>query len=116
MKNFGTGIISFLSGVTNVLLGSGGGILAVNSLKKSGLRQKEAQATALCLTLLMSVFSAAFYLFKGYFVFTDALIYIPFGIPGSFLGSYLLGKLPDRFLKRAFAVFIIWSGLRLILK
>ncbi len=116
MKKFGSGIISFFSGVINSVFGAGGGILAVESLKKQGLEQKNAQATALCATLLMSVFSAGYYWYNDYFKFTDALIYIPFGIPGALIGSYLLGKLPDRLLRKLFGVLIIWSGTRMMFK
>jgi len=116
MRKNCTGLISFLSGITNVMFGSGGGILAVESLKKQGLNQKKAQATALSATLLMSLFSAGYYLYNDYFDFTDALMYVPFGIPGALTGSCLLGKFSDRFLKKIFAIFIIWAGLRLIFK
>lgn len=116
MKNFCTVLISFLSGLTNVIFGSGGGILAVESLKINMQSQKSAQATALCATLLMSVFSAIYYLYNDYFDFSDALQYIPFGIPGAFIGSYLLGKLPDKLLKKIFAVMIIWAGVRMMLQ
>ena len=78
MKKVSSGITSFLSGVVNVVFGSGGGILAVESLKMKGIKQKNAQATALCATLLMSVFSTGYYLYNDYFNFTDALIYVPF--------------------------------------
>ncbi len=109
-------ITSFLSGITNVIFGSGGGILAVDGLKKLGLDQKNAQATALCSTLLMSLFSTVYYLYKGYFALTDTLIYVPFGIPGALTGSFLLAKIPDKILRKIFALFIIWAGLRLIYK
>ncbi len=116
MKKAYSGFISFLSGFTNVIFGSGGGILAVESLKMHDLSQKKAQATALCSTLLMSVFSVGYYLYNDYFSLSDALLYVPFGMPGAFTGSYLLGKLPDKFLRKIFAVIIIWAGLRMVFK
>lgn len=109
-------ILYFLSGIANGLFGAGGGILAVEALNKKGLKQKNAQATALCATILMSVFTAFYYLFKGYYKPVDALVYIPFGIPGALTGSFLLGRLSDRFLKKLFGAFIIFIALRMILQ
>lgn len=109
-------LISFICGTINVLLGAGGGILAVQALKRYGLKQKNAQATALFSMLVMSFISSGYYLLNGYMKLTDALLYIPFGIPGALIGSYLLRKLPDNFLGKIFSVFIIFAGLRLIFK
>ncbi len=109
-------LLSFFSGVANGLFGAGGGILAVEAMKQKGLTQKKAQATALCATVFMSLFSAIFYVYKGYFKLSDALVYIPFGIPGALVGSFLLKRLPDIFLKRLFAVFIIIISVRMLIK
>lgn len=109
-------LLSFLSGVANGLFGSGGGILAVEAMKQKKLSQKTAQATALCSTVFMSLFSVTYYLYKGYFNLSDALIYIPFGIPGALAGSFLLEKLPDKHLKRIFAIIIIVMAVRILLK
>ena len=48
MKNKKTAVLAgIFAGFLNGLFGSGGGIIAVPLFKKSGLSQKEAQATAL---------------------------------------------------------------------
>lgn len=114
MKNFFYNSISFLSGVANVILGSGGGILAVESLKKEKLDQKKAQATALCAMIVMSAISAGYYFYNDYFDLKDAIIYVPFGVPGALIGGGLLKRIPDMILKKIFSLFIIWAGLRLI--
>lgn len=113
MKLFNS-VFTFLSGICNGIFGTGGGIITVNVLKNRGIKQKEAQATALAVTFLMSVLSCFYYLFMGYFKIKDALIYIPFGIIGSILGSFLLSKISNRILKKLFALFIIWAGVRMI--
>lgn len=106
--------VALLSGLLNGLFASGGGIPAVAVLRKNGLPQKKAQATALCITFMLSLASLACYCFNGFFSIRDALVYIPFGIPGALIGSLLLKKLPDKLLKRLFALFIIWAGIRMI--
>lgn len=107
-------LFPFLSGLLNGLFASGGGIPAVMFLKSKGLSQKSAQATALCITFLMSLVSVTVYAFKGYFSLGDALVYIPFGIPGALVGSALLKRIPDSLLRKLFALFIIWAGTRMI--
>ncbi len=114
MKKWTYSLVALFSGLLNGLFASGGGIPAVECFKKRGLSQKKAQATALCVTFLLSVASLAYYYYNGLFKFRDALIYIPFGIPGALLGSFLLKKLPDRLLKKLFALFIIWAGIRML--
>ncbi len=105
---------ALLSGLLNGLFASGGGIPAVTCFKNNGLEQKKAQATALCVTFFLSLVSITYYYYKGLFNIRDALIYIPFGIPGAFAGSFLLKRLPDKFLKKLFAIFIIWAGARMM--
>ena len=114
MKKITYSAVSLFSGLLNGLFASGGGIPAVTCFKKKGLNQKNAQATALCVTFFLSLISIAYYYYSGLFDPRDALIYIPFGIPGAFAGSCLLKKLPDKFLKKLFAIFIIWAGVRML--
>lgn len=116
MKLWNFRLTSFLSGVINAVFGSGGGILCVTALKKENLSQKKAQATALAVTVLLSAFSTVYYLYNNFFYISEALVYVPFGIPGALTGSYLLNKLPNNILQKIFAFFIIWAGLRMIFK
>lgn len=109
-------INAFLSGLFNSLLGAGGGILAVNSLKSRGLEQKKAQSTALTAMFILSVISCAVYLYGGYFSLSAALPYLPFGVAGAVAGAFLLKKTPDRISHKLFAVFMLWSGIRMVLK
>ena len=114
MKKITYFAVALLSGLLNGLFASGGGIPAVTCFNKTGLEQKNSQATALCVTFFLSLVSVAYYYYNGLFNLRQALIYIPFGIPGAFAGSYLLKKLPDKFLKKLFAFFIIWAGVRML--
>ena len=107
---------AFISGVSNGIFGAGGGIFAVGFFKAEGLSQKKAQATTLCVTLFLSAFSMIYYIYKDYFSITDALKYVPFGIPGAVAGSFLLENIPDSLLKKIFAAFIIFTGVRMIIK
>ncbi len=103
-------------GFVNGLLGAGGGMLAVPLLKHLGLEQKEAHANAVAVILPISTVSAAMYLWKDYVNLSDPFIYIPTGIIGAIAGTYILKKISPLWLKRIFGAFMIYAGIRLLLK
>lgn len=105
-----------LVGIVNALFGAGGGMIAVPLLTKNGLTQKEAQATAVSVILPLSTVTCIIYFVRGNLNFHDALPYILPGLAGAVIGSFLLKKIPDKILKKIFALFMIWAGARLILK
>ena len=103
-------------GVVNGMFGAGGGMLAVPLLKKAGLNQKEAHANAIAVIVPITVVSAVAYIIKGNVKITDALIFLPTGIIGALLGTYCLKKLSPVWLKRIFGGFMVYAGIRLLLK
>ena len=115
-SGFKTAVSGFLIGIVNGLLGAGGGMIAVPLLKKLGLEQKEAHACAVAVILPISLVSAAFYIINDYVNLNDAIIYIPAGLLGAVLGTYCLKKISPYWLKRIFGGFMIYAGVRLLLK
>lgn len=109
-------IIGFIIGVINSLIGACGGIITVTALKKDGMNQKEAHANAIAVILPLSIISACFYVFKGYTNINDALFYIPGGAAGALAGGIILPRIPQKILRKIFAVFIIWAGVRMVIK
>lgn len=103
-------------GILNGLFGSGGGMLAVPLLKKEGLSQEEAQANAIAVILPITVLSAALYYFGGNLDIKAAIGFIPGGILGALLGTFLLSRIPQKYLRKIFAAFMIWAGVRLLIK
>lgn len=103
-------------GVVNGLLGAGGGMIAVPMLKRLGLSQKQAHTNAIAVILPISVLSAVLYIYKGYVNLSDAYIYIPTGVVGALLGTYCLKKIPAKWLKKIFGGFMVYAGIRLLLK
>ena len=103
-------------GIINGLLGAGGGMLAVPILKKLGLDQKHAHATSIAVIFPLSALSAAAYLMRGDVAFSDAGVYLIPGAAGAIIGAWLLGKIPNKWLKRIFGIFMIWAGVRLLMK
>ncbi len=115
-KNIITAALSVFTGFINGLLGAGGGMIAVPLLKKSGFSQKKAQENAIAVILPITVLSSVIYIMNGYVGISDALPYIPGGLIGAFLGTRLMKKISNKWLKRIFAAFMLWAGIRLLLK
>ena len=103
-------------GMVNGLFGAGGGLLAVPVLKKMGLEGAKAHANAVAVILPVSVVSATLYLAKGYVGFSDAFQFVPTGLLGAVVGTYILKKISPLWLKRIFGGFMVYAGVRLLLR
>jgi len=103
-------------GVLNGLLGAGGGMLAVPLLKKFGLQQTNAHATAVAVIAPLSVLSTVAYLLLHRFELADAAVYLLPGAVGALAGALLLAKIPQNWLRKIFALFMIWAGIRMVMK
>ena len=110
------GFIGFFGGILNGLFGAGGGMVVVPFLEKTGLEAQKSHATSISIILPLSIFSTVLYLLNGRFALSDALIFLPSGIAGAVVGAFLLPKIPNKWLRKIFAVLIIISSVRLLLK
>ena len=105
-----------LIGFINSFLGAGGGMVAVPLLNNLGLEEKKCHANAVAIILPITVVSAVLYLIKGYVSFSDALPFLPAGIGGAVLGSFLLSKISPVLLKKIFSVIMVYAGIRLLIR
>lgn len=103
-------------GFINGVFGAGGGMLAVPILKSEGLSQKSAHANAVAVILPITVLSAVLYLVKGSVSLADSLAFIPTGLIGSVIAAFTLQKFSNKWLQKIFAAFMIYAGVRLLLK
>ena len=92
-------ILGLITGLANGLFGSGGGIIAVPMLKKSGITTKESHATSLALTLPLSIVSCFFYIRNSDKILPDSLRLIPFGLAGAIIGGIIMKKIAPKYLK-----------------
>ena len=116
MKKFQKYSLSIAIGLISSVFGAGGGLIAVPLFKRLGLGQKEAQASAISVILPLCIISASVYYYLGYFSPSDAIGYIPFGIIGTFIGTALIKKLPDKILRKIFAGFMIYAGINMLMR
>lgn len=103
-------------GIVNGVFGAGGGMIAVLLLKQNGLDQKSAHANAVAVILPITVISAVLYLVKGTVNFTDSISFIPTGVIGSVVATFVLQKFSNKLLQKIFAIFMIYAGVRLLIK
>lgn len=106
----------FAVGLVNGLLGAGGGLLAVPLLRSVGLDTKTAHANSVATVLPICAFSAGNYLMAGRVQIQDILPYLLWGLLGAGLGAWLLPKIPQNILRKLFAGFMLWAGVRLLRK
>ena len=102
LSKIGTGA---LVGLANGLFGGGGGMIAVPLLKKLGMEERSAHATAIAVIFPVSVASFLVYAYGG---FCDFSVLIPTAIGvflGGIIGAKLLQTLPERTVKILFSIF-----------
>ena len=116
MKKFLSAALGMLIGLINGTVGAGGGLVAVPLLKSGGLSTKDSHSTAVALLLPISAVSAATYLYAGHVTFSDAAPYLLPSVIGAGLGVVLMKFIPTGALKKIFAVFMLYAGVRLFLK
>ena len=91
-------------------------MIAVPLLKRQGLDQKNAQANAVSVILPITAISAILYILKNHVAFSDSFAYIPTGLIGSIIATFALQKFSNKLLQKAFSVFMIYAGVRLLIK
>ena len=102
-----------LAGIANGFFGGGGGMGLVPLLTaRCGLDQRRAFATSVAIILPLCVLSSVIYLFRGGLDLAVALPYLAGGLAGGFLGGRLFQKLNMDWLRRAFALLILYGGFK----
>ena len=80
-----------------------------------GLGQRKAFATSVAIILPLCVLSAAIYLFRGGVELLPALPYLAGGLAGGLLGGKLFNGLSMTWLRRGFALLILYGGVKALL-
>lgn len=110
-------LIGACAGFINGLLGSGGGILVVfgmTPLIADADGKRDVFANALAVMIPISLVSAITYASAGRIDIGEFGIYVLPAAIGGVIGAVLLDKLKVGFLRRLFAILVIWSGVYLI--
>lgn len=99
------------AGLVNGFFGGGGGMVLVPLLAGwCGLGQRKAFATSVAIILPLCGLSAAIYLFRGGVDFKTALPYLAGGLIGGLLGGKLFQRMNMVWLRRLFALLLLYGG------
>lgn len=110
-------LIGLIAGILNGFFGSGGGLLVVPMLQALKLEPKQSHATSIAIILPLSVISAVVYYMKGVrFDLPDFITVTISGLIGAIAGSFLLMRLKNKWLRKIFAIIMIVSAIRILLK
>lgn len=102
-----------LAGVANGFFGAGGGMVLVPLFTRwMKIEDKTAFATSLAVILPLSVVSVIIYFMKGSVEISAALPYLIGGLIGGTAGGKIFRRVSARFLHIAFALLIIYGGVR----
>ena len=109
-------VAGILAGLVNGCFGGGGGmVMAPLLMNWCGLEEKRALATCVAVTLPLCVLSAAIYVCTTDFDWLLALPYLVGGAIGGALGGLLFRRVSGTWLRRVFAVFLLYGGVRYLL-
>ena len=109
-------LIGFFAGIVSGLFASGGGMILVPAfMYLLKIEDVESRATSVICILPMVVTSGIFYYTSNYIDWKIGILCAIGGVAGGIVGAKLLNKLPDKYLKIAFTVFLIYASYRMVI-
>lgn len=110
-------IIGLLAGLVSGFFSTGGGLILVPAfMYLLNIESQKARGTSVFCILPMVITSSFFY-YKGDFInWKIAILCGIGGAIGGYIGAKLLKILPDKYLKIAFTIFLIYVSLKMLLK
>ena len=109
------GLIGIIAGVVSGLFSTGGGMIIVPAfIHLLNMEDTKARGTSVFCILPMVLTSSIFYYQGNYINWNTAILCAIGGTIGGYFGARLLKKLPEKVLKIAFTVFLIYVSFRMI--
>lgn len=104
------------AGIANGFFGGGGGMILVPLLvRRCGLSQRQAFATSVAVILPLCILSSVIYFLRGGLDLMIALPYLAGGLAGGWVGGRIFKKINMVWLRRIFALLIIYGGVKSLL-
>lgn len=108
-------IIGIIAGFFSGLFASGGGLILLPAcIYFLDLDEKEARATTIFAILPMVLTSTIFYYKNNYIDWNIGIKTAIGGIIGGFVGTKLLNKINNKYLKIIFIIFLFYSAINLL--
>lgn len=109
--------VGLIAGMISGLFTAGGGLIIVPALLYTlKLEAKKARATSLFCILPMVAVTAFFYGRSNFIRWDIGIRCAVGGIIGGIIGAKLLNHLPEKYLKIAFTIFLIYAGINMIIR
>lgn len=110
-------LVGLVAGIISGLFTAGGGLVVVPALLYAlKLEPKKARATSLFCILPMVLVTAIFYGQSNFIRWDIGIKCAIGGVIGGITGAKLLNYLPEKYLKIAFTIFLIYAGINMIIK
>ena len=104
------------AGLANGLFGGGGGMVFLPLMSRSStLTQRQLFATCVATIFPICAVSAGIHFFRGGLSLSEAAPYLVGGFAGGFLGGKLYGRISTVWLRRIFALFLFYAGVKYLL-
>lgn len=108
-------IIGILAGIVSGLFSTGGGMILVPAfIHLLNIEDTKARGTSVFCILPMVITSSFFYYKGNYIDWKVALLCAIGGAVGGYIGAKLLKKLPEKVLKIAFTIFLIYASFKML--
>ena len=108
-------LIGIFAGIVSGLFASGGGMILVPAfLYLLKMEDVESRATSVICILPMVVTSGIFYYKSNYIDWKIGMLCAIGGIIGGVVGAKLLNKLPEKYFKIAFTIFLIYASYKMV--
>lgn len=109
-------ILGLIAGLVSGFFASGGGMILVPAfIYLLKIDDTKARATSILCILPMVITSGIFYYKNSYIDWKIGILCAIGGMIGGYIGSKLLKKLPDKYLKISFAIFLLYVSGKLII-
>lgn len=117
MKMLKNSIVGFCAGFITGFFSTGGGMVVLPALIYFlKMDEKKARATTVFAILPMVIVAAFFYYRDKSFDFSLGLKCALGGMVGSFIGTRILRKVSNKFLKSGFILFLVYAGISMIMR
>lgn len=109
------GLIGIIAGGISGLFSTGGGMIIVPAfIHLLNMEDTKARGTSVFCILPMVITSSIFYYQGNYINWKTAILCAIGGAIGGYFGAKLLKKLPEKVLKIAFTIFLIYASFRML--
>lgn len=110
-------LIGIIAGLISGMFSSGGGLILVPIfVYLLQLNERQARATSLFCILPMVIMTAIIYSRNNLIDWQIGIKCAIGGIVGGFIGGKLLNKIPAKYLKVSFIVFLFYAGVSILMK